>query len=108
MIARQPRGPGSRRLAEAIQKLRGAGRPAGASDLAGHPRGPGRFDREPRLLDCQRPDAPADLPTIHGLQLAAIEGRLLKLEQQVSNQNRILLIGVIALVGDIVRQLLRP
>jgi len=94
MIAKQPRGPGSHsaersasgRLAEAIQKLKR--RPA-------------------PVLDCQRPDAPADLVTIHGLQLVAIEARLLKLEQQVSNQNRLLLIGVIAVVGDIVRQLLK-
>jgi len=89
MIAKPPRGPGSQRLADAIQRLRGPGRLA-------------------QIPDCQRPEAPADLPTIHGLQLAAIEGRILKLEQQVSNQNRILLIGVIAIVGDIARQLLKP
>jgi len=121
MIAKQPRGPGSHsaersasgRLAEAIRKLThrpaGGDGPAGGGSPAGRLYGPGRFDREHKmpLWECQRPDAPADLPTIHGLQLAAIEARLLKLEQQVSNQNRLLLIGVIAVVGDIVRQLLK-
>ncbi len=109
MIAKQPRGPGSQRLADAIRKLKH--QPVRGDNPAGGdgPAGAGRFDREhaaPRW-ECQRPDAPADLLTIHGLQLAAIEARLLKLEQQVSNQNRILLIGVIAIVGDIVRQLLK-
>ncbi len=59
-------------------------------------------------LDCQRPDAPADLPITHGLQLAAIEGRLAKLESQMTNQNRLLLVGIIALVGDLAKQLLQP
>jgi hypothetical protein len=58
--------------------------------------------------DCQQPDAPADLPTTHGLQLASIEGRLTKLEAAVTNQNRLLLIGVIAILGEFAKQLLHP
>ena len=56
--------------------------------------------------DCSQPDASADLPTTHGLMLASIEGRILKLEQQISNQNRILIIGIVAVVGDLVKQML--
>jgi len=98
MTAQQP---GRRRLAEAIRKL-GQRRHAVAHTEC--PRGTVPDCR----ADCSRPDAPADLPTTHGLQLASIEGRLLKLENQVSNQNRILLIGVLAVVGDLLRQMLKP
>ncbi|HUK86881.1 MAG TPA: hypothetical protein VLT85_04390 [Terriglobales bacterium] len=59
-------------------------------------------------LDCRQPGAPPDLPTTHGLQLASIEARLTKLEQSVSHQNRLLLIGVIALVGELAQKILRP
>ncbi len=123
MIAKQPSRTSTRRLADAIQKLRrrAASQPppspprwgGGESGGSASGRKPW-FDREHGVsqwdchADCSRPDAPADLPTTHGLMLANIEGRLSKLEQQVSNQNRILLIGVIAVVGDIVRQLLKP
>ncbi len=103
MIAKQPSRTSARRLADAIQKLRRRAQPGGFSPLPD--RDAAQWDcRE----DCSRPDAPPDLPTTHGLMLAAIEGRLSKLEQQVTNQNRILLIGIIAVVGDIVRQMLKP
>ena len=36
--------------------------------------------------------------------LASIEARLARLERQVSNQNRLLLIGIIALVGELAKQ----
>jgi hypothetical protein len=58
--------------------------------------------------DCQKPEAPPDLPTTHGLQLASIEGRLIKLESQVNNQNRLLLVGLIAIFGEFAKQLLKP
>ncbi len=78
----------SHRIATAIDKIRG------------HKPAP--------ILDCQRPDAPPDLPTTHGLLLSTIEARLAKLESQVTNQNRLLLIGILALVGDLLKQILKP
>ncbi len=102
MIAKHPSGPGAQRLTDAIDKLRVRGR--GRADAAA-----GRRASLPDCYaDCSRPDAPADLPITHGLLLATIEARLTKLEQQVSNQNRILLVGIIAIAGDIVRQMLKP
>ena len=62
--------------------------------------------RYAKVPDCQKPDAPPDLPTTHGLALASIEGRLAKLEAQMSSQNRLLLIGVLAILGELAKQLL--
>ena len=59
-----------------------------------------------RVPDCQKPDAPPDLPTTHGLALANIEGRLARLEAQMTNQNRLLLIGILAILGELAKQLM--
>jgi hypothetical protein len=68
-----------------------------------------RFKRQPApALDCQKPDAPPDLPLTHGLQLASIEARLGKVEQSINNQNRILLIGILALIGELATKVLNP
>jgi len=64
--------------------------------------------RVTRVPDCQKPDAPHDLPTTHALMLVSIEGRLAKLEAQMTNQNRLLLIGIIAVIGDIAKAWLKP
>ena len=77
---------GAHRLADTLRRL--AGRP-----LATVP-------------DCQQPGAPPDLPITHGLQLTAIEARLVKLESQMTNQNRLLFIGIFALAGDLLKSVL--
>jgi hypothetical protein len=64
-----------------------------------------RYTKTP---ECQLPEAPADLPTTHAIQLAIIEGRLVRLEGQMTNQNRLLLIALIAVVGDILKHILAP
>jgi hypothetical protein len=64
--------------------------------------------RNDHLPDCQKPDASPDLPITHGLQLAGIEARLAALEAKMTNQNRLLLIGVLALVGELAKQVLSP
>lgn len=61
-----------------------------------------------QVPDCQQPNAPHDLPTTHGLMLVSIEARLAKLENQMTSQNRLLLIGVIAVIGDIAKTWLKP
>ena len=67
---------------------------------------PGRVHAQ--VPDCQKPDAPPDLPISHGLQLTAIEARLVKLESQISNQNRLLLIGTLAIIGELVKPFIKP
>ena len=111
MTAKHPFGAGESRLFKAIRRALGMlrqaqhapGRPGtGDPCPCGIPPGP------PPPLDCQQPDAPPDLPLTHGLRLAGIEGRLARLETQMTNQNRLLLIGVIALIGEFAKQLLKP
>jgi len=98
LSAVSPRFDGGAQAASAPTPSGGAlRRPRSTRDAQGAP-----------TLDCQRPDAPADLPITHGLQLAAIEGRLAKLESQMTNQNRLLLIGILALIGDLAKQILKP
>jgi hypothetical protein len=88
MIAKHPEGGGDHRLSDALHKF-------------------GRRRYAP-VPDCQQPDAPADLPITHALQLTSIEARLMKLETQMTNQNRLLLIGILALVGELAKQVLKP
>jgi hypothetical protein len=90
MIAKPPTGTttGQTRLAKALQRFTG------------------RTTAE--APDCQKPGAPADLPLIHGLQLAGIEARLTKLEQSVSNQNKLLVISIIAVVGELAKSIVKP
>ena len=100
------RGPvsGVGRLARAVRKFGWRPERTGCAD--------GTYGRDvgapTDIPDCQQPDAPPDLPTTHGLQLASIEARLIKLESQVTNQNRLLLIGILAIVGDLAQKLLKP
>ncbi len=77
---------GARRLSQALQHLR---------------------ERAELPPDCQQPEAPADLPLTHGLQLANIESRLTALEKQVTNQNRLLLIGTLAIIGDLASKVIK-
>lgn len=58
--------------------------------------------------DCRQPEAPPDIHISHGLRLTGIEARLAALEKQISNQNRLLLIGILAIVGELAKQVLHP
>ena len=68
-----------------------------------------RFAHRPEpTADCQQPDAAPDLPISHGLRLVSIESRLTTIERSVSNQNRLLLIGILALIGELAKSVLKP
>jgi hypothetical protein len=86
VIAKHPSGGGESRLTRVLEEIQNR--------------------RITRVPDCQKPDAPPDLPTTHALMLASIEGRLAKVETAIANQNRLLLIGVLAIIGDIVKHYL--
>ena len=87
MIAQPPAESGENKLRQVMHRLRGC---------------------PEETPDCQKPDASPDLPLTHGLRLTGIETRLTALERSVSNQNRLLLVGVIAIVGDVLKQVLKP